>query len=402
MSLTIAETPAPQKASTLSAPEVQLKIALAASMFAGLALSPNLWMSSRPYPLSPVAQFLGEIPFPGDPIMYGVMLATLAVIAVVARPARWIALFTALAVTMVLFDQSRLQPWFYQYLMMLIPVGLYAGGTYNSVDSPALNTCRLMMATVYFWSGLQKMHSDFTVKIFQWLTEPFARFLPHWLEAAIQPLGAVAPFIEVAIGIGLLTRRFRSYAIAGALVMHAFILLAIGPFGQNWNSIVWPWNLAMAAFLIILFWRQPVSARDILWPRGLKYRMVALVLFVAAPALSFFNLWDANLSYALYAGRRNTPTIFVTSAFADRLPKELLRCVYMSKRPGVIRFNLDEWSLTELGVPVYSEPRVYKNVARRLCSYEQAPSEMKLVILQKRILFSPDKEISYDCPALTR
>ena len=119
-SLKTAETPAPQKASTLSRPEVQLKIALVASMFTGLALSPNLWMSNRLFPLSPVAEFLGKIPFPGDPIMYGAMLAVLAVIAVVARPAKWIALFTALAITMVLFDQARCQPWFYQYLMMLI------------------------------------------------------------------------------------------------------------------------------------------------------------------------------------------------------------------------------------------------------------------------------------------
>jgi uncharacterized membrane protein YphA (DoxX/SURF4 family) len=403
MSLKIGKTPAPQKASTLSRPEVQLKIALAASMFTGLALSPNLWMmSGRLFPLSPVARFLGEIPFPSDPIMYGAMLATLAAIVIVARPARWIFLFTALAITMVLFDQSRCQPWFYQYVMMLIPVGLYAGGTYNPPDNPALNTCRLMMASVYFWSGLQKMHSEFHGLIFPWLTEPFARVLPHRLVAAVQPFGVIAPFVEVAIGIGLLTRRFRSYAIAGAIAMHAFILLAIGPFGQNWNRVVWPWNVAMAAFLIILFWRQPVSARDILWPRGLKYRMVVLVMFVAAPALSFFNLWDANLSHALYAGRRNNPTIFLTSAFADRLPKELLRCVYKSTRTGLIRLNLDEWSLAELGVPVYSEPRVYKNVARRLCFYEQAPSEMKLVILQSRILFSPDKEISYDCSTLTR
>src|SRR6266852_9472305 len=116
MSLKIAKTPAPHKTSALSRPEVQLKIALVASMFAGLALSPNLWMRGRRYPLSPVAPFLGEIPPSADPIMYGAMLATLAAIAVVARPARWIALFTALAITMVLLDQERCQPWFYQYV----------------------------------------------------------------------------------------------------------------------------------------------------------------------------------------------------------------------------------------------------------------------------------------------
>lgn len=108
MSLKIGKAPAPQKTRTLSRPEVQLKITLVASMFTGLALSPKLWMSDRLYPLSPVAKFLGGIPFPSDPIMYGAMLATLAVIAVVARPARWIALFTAQIVW------CRFQTWLFR------------------------------------------------------------------------------------------------------------------------------------------------------------------------------------------------------------------------------------------------------------------------------------------------
>ncbi len=77
--------------STDSLAERGLRIAIAGALFAGLALSPKLWISERVYPLTPVLTLLRPIPFPVDYILYGAMLAILAVIAVVARPAKLIA-----------------------------------------------------------------------------------------------------------------------------------------------------------------------------------------------------------------------------------------------------------------------------------------------------------------------
>ena len=205
-----------------SVAEHRLRIAIAAALFAGLALSPKLWFTERVYPTTPVLTFLRSIPAPLDYILYGAMLALLVAIAIVARPAKLIWSFTALAITVALFDQSRWQPWFYQYLIMLIAVAL--GG-----DS-ALNTCRLVIVCTYFWSGLQKTNGDFIHNVFPYMTGSMGTIL--------NPLAFIAPLIEVAIGIGLLTRRFRTYAIYAAIAMHAFILLAIGPFGQDSNSVV--------------------------------------------------------------------------------------------------------------------------------------------------------------------
>ena len=269
-----------------------------------------------------------------------------------------------------------------------------------TTDDPALNACRLIVATAYFWSGVQKIHADFSVRIFQLLTGPFVKELPSWAVSAIQSLGVLPPFIEAAIGIGLLIRRSRTVAAAAGILTHLMILTAIGPLGSNKNSVVWPWNVAMICFLLILFWKQPFPAANIFRPHGLKFRMAVLALFCVAPALSFFDLWDEYLSYSLYAGRRNEPSIYVTNAFADRLPKELLRYVYVSDTRGINHFDLLEWSVNELNVPIYPEPRIYKAVARRLCSYERAPGEVKLVVRRTRVLFSPDREATYDCPSL--
>ena len=368
-----------------SVAEHRLRIAIAAALFAGLALSPKLWLTERVYPTTPVLPFLRSIPAPLDYILYGAMLALLVAIAIVARPAKLIWSFTALAITVALFDQSRWQPWFYQYLIMLIAVAL--GG-----DS-ALNTCRLVIVCTYFWSGLQKTNGDFIHNVFPYMTGSMGTIL--------NPLAFIAPLIEVAIGIGLLTRRFRTYAIYAAIAMHAFILLAIGPFGQDSNSVVWPWNIAMICFVLILFWQSDVSPKTIVWPSEGAYQRAVLVLLGIAPLLSFFNLWDGYLSSALYSGARNSGVVYVTDPLKDRLPKEIVAHIYPSNKPGTSILILRDWSMTELNAGIYPEPRIYKSLARYICTYAHDPSEMKLWIKQANVLLSADKQVSYDCPSLT-
>ncbi len=364
-----------------------LTIAIAAAFFLGLALSPSLWLSERVYPLTPVLTLLRPIPAPFDYILYAVMLALLAAIAIVARPSRWIAAFVVLAIAVALFDQSRWQPWFYQYLVMLIAVGFCD-------RAAASNICRLVMVCTYFWSGMQKANGDFVHNVFPFLLGPLAGMVPLWL-------GYLAPAIEVAIGIGLLTTRFRTYAVYAGIAMHAFILLAIGPLGSNTNSVVWPWNMAMICFLIILFWKRPkVEALEIVWPREGAYQRVVLVLFGILPALSFFNLWDGYLSSALYSGVRNTAVIYVTDALKGRLPKEIVPHVYPSNKAGTGILILRDWSMSELNAGIYPEPRIYKSLGRYICGYTQDPAEMKLWIKQTNVLFAADKQASYDCPAL--
>jgi hypothetical protein len=363
-------------------------------MFAGLALSPKLWLSERFYPQTPVLPFLRPIPGPLDYILYGAMLALLIAIAVVDRPAKLIGLFAVLATAVALFDQSRWQPWFYQYLIMLIALGL--GGREH-----VLNTSRLVMVCTYFWSGMQKANLDFVRHVFPFLMEPITNLIPPSLGAILNSLGWIAPLIELGIGIGLLTRRFRTAAVYAAVGMHGFILLAIGPFGQNANSVVWPWNVAMICFLFILFWKHDeVPAREIVWPREGVYQRVVLVLFGIAPLFSFFNWWDGYLSSALYSGLRNTAVVYVTDALKKRLPKEIVEHVYPSNKQGTGILILREWSMSELNAGIYPEPRIYKSLARYICTYAQEPSEVKLWIKQSNVLFTADRQVSYDCPAL--
>jgi hypothetical protein len=374
----------------------QLKVAIAGGLLGGFLLSPRLWLSGRFYPQTPVVPFLRPIPYPIDHVVFIVLLLLLVTVAVVRKPAKPIAAFAVLAIVLALLDQSRWQPWFYQYLFMLIAVGLSA----PSPDS-ALNTCRLIVACTYFWSGLQKVNPNFADDVFPWMAEPLTRFLPaSFVKSFVPGLGLAMPFVETAIGIGLLTRKFRTAAVLLAIGMHVFIMIGIGPFGHNSNTVVWPWNVAMVAFLLILFWGSPnVSCRDLVWSRGAAFQRVVLVLFGILPLLSFFNLWDHYLSSALYSGNRNNGVLYLSDSVFAELP-DAIQDETTEERPDVNRLEIADWSYRELNVPAYPEVRIYKKVARSLCGYAESPSEVKLTIEGKGALFRGKRTVSYDCTAL--
>ena len=334
-----------------------LRLALAAGLVMGMLLSPNLWVSARSYPLTPLWDAVPPLPYPADYALFGLFLALVTGVGVArGRAVGWLAATAlALAVFFALGDTSRLQPWFYQYSFMLMALCLFGWGRIGVLD--ALNACRLIVAATYFWSGLQKANMGFFHSLYPWLVGPLTARLPDWAGGALL-LGAYAvPAVEATIGLGLLTRRFRKPAVIGALLMHAFIMLCVGPFGNNFNSVVWPWNLAMSAFVLLLFWRptDAPSLSAILYPGrgfspGFALRTVVLVLFALMPLFSFFGLWDSYLSSSLYSGA--------------------------GKRGYVLTWDGSEWQSArigdlaeeELNAPAYPEDRVFKSVfAERWC-----------------------------------
>jgi hypothetical protein len=221
----------------------------------------------------------------------------------------------------------------------------------------------------YFWSGLQKANTSFFEITYPWLVEPLTSRLPDWAGSALLSGAYAVPVVEAAIGLGLLTRRFRKPAVVGALLMHAFIMLCVGPLGSAYNTVVWPWNFAMSAFVVILFWGAPdePSPSTILDPGrnlspGSVLRAAVLVLFAFMPLFNFFGLWDSYLSSSLYSGA--------------------------SKRAYILEWDGSEWQTTgignlseqELNAPAYPEERVFKNVfARGWC---EAGSEEELRLVQ--------------------
>jgi hypothetical protein len=365
-----------------------VRIIVCLGLIAGLLLSPKLWLTARSYPLTPVCDFLPPLPPPFDAAVFAAMIALLMMISAVPG-AKWLtAAFLALAFALAITDQSRWQPWFYQYVFMLIAIA------FGRADS-ALQICRLIVVSIYFWSGIQKINPAFQRESFDWLLAPLP-FSSHleWLWFAV-------PVMESAIAIGLLTRRFRNLSVTAAVAMHALILASIGPCGHNHNRVVWPWNIAMALLVILLFWRKEFAPRDLL--PGTRLQAGVLVLFSIMPAFSFLDLWDSYLSFALYSGNQRKATIYMADTVAGRLPDAVQEVVdeYESEFK-VDTLDIEEWSYSELNAPDYAETRVVRNIARRVCREVDYSPLLVLVVEGRRLWFRRPAMSLYTCRMLAK
>jgi hypothetical protein len=334
-----------------------LRIAVAAGLVAGLLLSPNLWISTRSYPLTPLWDAVPPLPYPADYALFGLLVVLVTGVGIArGRAIGWLGIGAlVMAAFFVVQDESRLQPWFYQYCFMLAAFCLFGLSRVGASD--ALNACRLIVVATYFWSGLQKANASFIQTTHPWLVEPLTTRLPDWAGSALLAGGYAVPMVEAVIGIGLLTRRFRRLAVMGAILMHAFIMLCIGPLGHDHNTVVWPWNFAMVAFVLILFWRAPddTTPSTILDPgrnfsTGFAFRAAVLVLFAFMPLFNFFGLWASYLSSGLYSGTSKQGYVLVWDS-----------ANWQSTRIGGV-------SERELNTPAYPEESIFENVfAERWC-----------------------------------
>jgi hypothetical protein len=339
----------------------------------GIALSPRLWLSdARDYPLAPVAEFLPHLGFPLDVVLLAALGASLLLIAVTSTARAPLVLGLVLALALAVLDQNRWQPWAYQYTLMLVALLLGSGqredGDRERATMRAVGLCAVILVAIYFWSGVSKLGAAFRLDVFPFLLEPFLGSVPPWLE----PIGYAIPFVEMGIGLGLVWRRTRPYAVVGALLMHAFVLLSIGPLGSGWNTVVWPWNLAMMVFVPLVFWLLDGSPSHALaavrrWPAPTRAGAAVVVGLVAVlPALNLFGRWDSYLSAELYSGATVRAVAVPSLGLVERLPRSARRVLVTTRQGPALPFL--NWAVEDLNVPAYPAPRVLRQVASELCA----------------------------------
>jgi hypothetical protein len=390
----------PRRINLNTPPERQVALLVrvtAVAMGCSFLISWKLWLSSRLFPLAPVSNYLPEIHYPFDYIWFLSLLALLAVISFLPRSRKSVLIFVCLAALLSLWDQTRWQPWFYQYLFMLAALGLLAWKENDTLSNrAALDACRLIIASIYLWSGVQKLNITFIRETWP----DIAAFLPSSWQAAVAHFPSylilVIPLVEIFIGLGLLTRRFRNGAILVAVATHVAILFLLVASGEN--VVVWPWNAAMTLFVWILFW-QDKETKALRIVAGKKaFQVVVLILFGVLPSLSFFDLWDSYLSSALYSGNTYQTALYLGPAVLARLPGAIHPHVWQKSEPFFLDIN--RWAYAELRVPVYPEPRVYRQVAKRICKYAEG-ERISLWIKQKPHPLTGSFESEYyDCESL--
>lgn len=342
-----------------------LRGTLCLASLSAMAVSPRLWETDRPFPTGPIYPWIPDLPQMPCLLLSGLFALSLVVIGILVSPGKWVLVPPTLGLLLVVFDINRLQPWFLQYMPMFAALALpRPNGRWSG--------CAVAIIGVYIWSGLQKFNATFAVQVFPWLLHPFTDSLSRfWF---------VAPIYETSVGLLLLFPRTRLWGVYGAVAMHAFLLLALGPWGQNYDSIVWPWNIGVAAMVITLFWRREGAVLPMAWAEA--YGKVLLIFFGVLPALNFVDRWDGFLSSSFYSGKLRDGWIYLTAKGASHLPPEYREGNegFVPETPNRFRLDIQRWSMSRLNAPPYAEPRFYAGVVRKLASRGVPREEMTLVV----------------------
>lgn len=261
--------------------------------------------------------------------------------------------FTVAITYLILLDQNRLQPWAYHFLIIGFLIGLAKPRTATSL-------IRWIAISIYVYSAISKFDYQFVHTVGDQMISTIFGFIgvetTNWNQELKGGLVLLLPLGELLVGIGLALPRFRSFAAAAAIGLHVALLIILGPWGLNHQPGVLIWNLFFIFQALILFWanstsNDPQTHTDHSAAQGSRENSPhkkasyqdRLALLVAAFALCFpLTQWIGICDH--------WPAWQVYSPSSSRAQ-------LLNDRP------VSQWSLEELGVPVYPQSRFQMAVA---------------------------------------
>jgi len=344
------------------------RVIVSVGFIVGTLLSIPLWISERAFPLFPSVPLTPLLPPPLDWIALTLLWALGVGIIVRARPRAEIVALAAIVALLVFEDQTRCQPWLYQYILTLLAaLPPREGAESGEAERSQLAALRIMTASLYCWSGLQKVNLLFFIDNAPWFMEPITRHVPTWLGPILDASCYALPAVEIFVGIGTLLQRVRRAALLVGLLMHLFILYAIGPLGHDVNTVVWPWNVTMMGLLWVLFGQADQVPIRPLWSYrpALLGRFAIVGAFAILPAMNFLGLWNLNLSWGLYSEMFLEVDVNIDETAMPCLPPEVRQHVKATKDGNVL--SIFEWAVDVLNVPPWPAPWVFHRLRDQLC-----------------------------------
>jgi len=337
---------------------------------ASLALSSKLWLSERVFPHAPLFSWLGPWPQGLQILLFAGMFVCLVLL--MWRPFMRGAVIGIVSIwaIMVMQDQMRLQPWAYQYVLMLLPFAWIGRKGENAAG--VIWIAQVIMVAVYFWGGLHKLGPQFVglyedTLMVSWL-ENSSGFVHSFLKAG----STVIPWTEMLMAVLLVFPKTRRIGVVMAWVMHLIILVWLGPVGIGINSVIWPWNMAMMVLVSVLFWMDspPLLSLEPLKesPRGMVW-IAALVgvLAAVAPIFSMTGKWDRYLGFHLYSGHQQRVILALQPSGVAKLDDSYAPFVIEKRFFGnMSELDFMPWAHQELNAPFVSEDRVALALAKSL------------------------------------
>jgi hypothetical protein len=342
-----------------------IKLTTLVGILSSVLLSYNLWAGQRWFPKVPLFDEFTGLIAPYDYANLAV-LTILLIISFVSSSRTPMVLLILFNLYLCADDQNRLQPWFYNYTLILAVLLFFR----NRVDEPnnfttVFITLQILMALIYIFSGLQKFNSFFVEDTFKWLISPLETFFSERQMELFYKLGKTVPYIEVFIGVGLLVKPARYIVLPLVISMHVFILLMLGPAGNSYNYVVWPWNIVMILLNLLLFAnikQERFYDISILF-KGLSFYLV-ITLMLVFPIFSFNNKYDSYLSSSLYSANTHNGKLILTDKAYGKLPYYIRSFVTKDEDYNIL--YIKHWALNELGAPCVPERRIFKKVQERV------------------------------------
>lgn len=355
-----------------------------------LSISFTLWIPvNNLYPAVPVFEFISSLPGALSYIISILFISLLFISNSHKFQVRGIILSALILLVLALsFDFLRIQPWVFYYFFVLLSFAVYPVNR----ESDVLNIIRMMLACIYFWSGIQKLNHTFLFDTYPWLIEPMISFMPEGFASILTNTALMAPAIEIICGMGLLFKKTQKISMYLLVFMHAFILLMLGPIGHNLNVVIWPWNISFAIILYLLFKTETnFSIKTFFQSEKKIYKTGIFILFGLLPALSFLNLWPMYFSSALYSSNKVKSEIFLPEELKEKLPESVIEKI----DPQTNGLILNLWTQNELNVASYPNAQVHKKTFISLCNtYPDYEMEMVLVTKSKPNIFTGETDES--------
>ena len=361
-----------------------LRIIICVGLLGGIFFSFELWFPfARTFPRVPI---LIESPIVVDQLLTIILIVSLISIIFFKRAKVFLITAIASLILLIIFDQTRLQPWVYQYLLLLVVITLQADDESNQTFGLA----QILIAGLYFWSGVQKLNFTFSHETLPTLLAPLQNFFPT-IQIPFVFVGILIALAESFIGCGLLFHKTRNLSVCLAVVMHASILILL--IAIDYNSIVWVWNLALAMIVISAFWQSEISIQDTIISR-ISFAKIVVATSFLLPILSFVGWWDMYLSGALYSGNTEIAVIRINENLLEKLLPKARQVIFQTKSTGEKMLPMFEWSIAELNVPMYPEQRVFKQVAREVCKITTDKNQVELIIKERPAILDGNSKIT--------
>ena len=343
---------------------VWLRKAMAGFGLLLLAITWRLWTPQTEFPQIPFFSWLVDVPGVADWIaLLGTSIGLIAMFFTSCRMAKpAIGLFLISIVPLILLNQHRLQPWVYllivaSSLLLCLP------------NKTCLTWLRRIVISIYLYSAISKFDYQFVFSVGDQMLDVLAGFvglepdgLPQWAQVS---LVLCLPLTELLTGVLLLFPKTTRPAGWLAIGLHASLLLVLGPLGLNHQPGVLVWNGWFIAQAWLLFTTRPPQASDSVEPNieipESQSRPVDLVwlgrllatFVILFPLTCVISPWfelpikaDHWIAWEVYAPRssraRTQSPMPSTSAQQWQTP--------MFHTPN-------QWSLDQLGVPVYPQDR---------------------------------------------